>query len=304
MDIKNRHRHLNNAFSILEDFRPEDYGIYDNYEGEVDNSLTEDLTTSYPVKKMSEEQIRSAAKNIVKGAKVRFGYVNSIPLTANYAQGKFVKKENKQYPVVKAIHVTECRACTGVKYENTEGAELLHSTQKYQDKLAARKAAGLGGFGTNIHDTEAGLENILVTTPNGKKCIVAYPMSNGRPDNTYYISVDGEDWRQTNKQEIAQYMTPADAAKFLGGNTDKATYQSNVRNDAGQNTVASGFNVIDLDTGKKLKVMTHPFNITYFDPVDPYKCVYALDKESAVVVETPEISAETQPLNQDFPDVE
>lgn len=294
------------APSYVEDYTEEDFlaECFIKEGEEAVEELTEDLDTSYPVKPMSEAEIRSAAKKVVKGAKVRFGYVSEVKLDSKYAQGKFVKTQGIQYPVVKAIKVTETRACTGVRYNNTELARSLHATQQYQDKLAARQAAGLGGFGTNVHDTEKGLENILVTTSNGLKCVLAYPMSNVRPRNTYYISIDGQDWRSCTKEEIAKYMSPAAADKFLNPAAVKTDYQAGIRNNLGQNVVADDFVVRDVQTGEKVKLMPNVLNITYFDPTSRFKCIYAFDKESAVipVVETPPV--EENPLNQEFPEVE
>ena len=64
--------------SYIEDFDAEDFGLVEDVEEEEEESdskemLTEDLDTSFPVKPMSEQAVRSAAKKIVKGAKVRFG---------------------------------------------------------------------------------------------------------------------------------------------------------------------------------------------------------------------------------------
>lgn len=244
---------------------------------------------------MSETQVRDAAKKVVKGAKVKFRYVKELKLASNYALGKFVKKDNIQYPVVKAIKVSEVRACTGVNYVNTRGAKLLHGTQQYQDKLAARKAAGLGGFGTNVHDSEAGLENILVTTATGKKCILAYPLMGAKPRNTYYISVDGEDWRPVDpadKAEIAQYMTPSDADKFLhpvANIESNLSYQSTVHNNNGEAVIVDFADLVirDVNTGEKIKVNSHPLNITYVDPKSPFFGVCQFDKESAVVATLP-----------------
>ena len=298
--------------SYIEDFDAEDFGLVEDVEEDEEESdskeiLAEDLDTSFPVTPMSESEVRSAAKKIVKGAKVRFGYVKPLKLDSKYDQGKFVKSTGTQFPVVKAIKVTEARACTGVKNANTSFAQKLHATQSYQDKLNARIAAGKGGFGTNIHDSEAGLENILITTVNGLKCILAYPMSNVRPKNTYYISVAGEDWRGCTKEEIAKYMSPKEAEKFLKGNNYKAQYQAKVMSELGTSvSMPTEFTVIDNLTGEKIKLDPTPLNITYYDPTNRFKCVYALDKEQAlqpVLASEVDQVADEEPLNQDFPEV-
>ena len=303
---------LNEDHSEIGEFDLDDFGIYDVDEGleseecdePVCKPLSEDLISSFPVRTMSESQVRDAAKKVVKGAKVKFKYVKELKLASNYALGKFVKKDNVQYPLVKAIKVTEVRACTGVNYVNTRGAKLLHSTQQYQDKLAARQAAGLGGFGTNVHDTEIGLENILVTTATGKKCILAYPLAGSKPKNTYYISVDGEDWRlvdPANKIEIAKYMTPGDASKFLHPTADiesRLSYQSTVHNNNGETVTVDFADLVirDVNTGEKIKVNSHPLNITYVDPKSSFFGVCQFDKESAVVATLPSVTDEPEQI--------
>lgn len=307
-DFFNESWDLDEDYSEIGEFDLDDFGIYDVDEdlesGECDEAvckpLSEDLISSFPVHTMSESQVRDAAKKVVKGAKVKFKYVKELKLASNYALGKFVKKDNVQYPLVKAIKVTEVRACTGVNYVNTRGAKLLHGTQQYQDKLAARRAAGLGGFGTNVHDAETGLENILVTTASGKKCILAYPLVGSKPKNTYYISVDGEDWRvvaPADKMEIAQYMTPGDADKFLHPATDienRLSYQSTVHNNNGETVTVDFADLVirDVNTGEKIKVNSHPLNITYVDPKSPFFGVCQFDKESAVVATLPAVAEE------------
>lgn len=277
-----------------------------------DASLTEDLNSSFPVQFLSEDEVRAAAKDVVKGAKVEFGYAKELKLDAKYAQGKFVKKDGQQYPVVKAIKLTRGRGCTGVQYGRTEGAVALHSTQEYQDKLADKIARTGSGFGSNVHDTEAGLENILVTTAKGKKCVLVYPLSTMRAQNTYYISVDGEDWRETNKEEIAQYMSAGEAQKLLDPATTtakRAQYQANLYNRRGIDAAVSDTMIVSTSTGDKLKLMTSPLNITYVDPLSPFYGIFQFDKETALAATTPVVEpsaeeiADTDPFGQDFPEV-
>ncbi len=302
----------------IEDFDDADYGIFESVEEDEDEDeesaepLREDLKSSFPKPLFNEAQVRDAAKKVVKGAKIGIGYVKELKLAANYAQSKFVKKDGIQYPLVKALKVTECRGCTGVRYDRTEGAVALHNTQEYKDKLADKIAKTGTGFGTNIHDTEAGLENILVTTSSGKKCMLVYPLSTSKAHNTFYISVDGSDWKQTTKADIAQYMSPADAAKFLDPSLSaakEAERQAVIYTRNGVEAVSVDELIITTATGEKLKVKTHPLNVTYLDPNSPFFGIFRLDKEVAINPVPEEATeddivadiAENDPLNQEFP---
>lgn len=298
------------AESLEEDI---DEGVEtDNEEDETAGQpLKEDLISSFPVSLLSEAQVRDMAKRVVKGAKVAVKYVKELKLDSKYAQGKFVKKENKQYPTVKAIRCTECRGCTGVLYANTEGTRALHSTQEYQDRLADKVARTGKGFGTNVHDSEAGLENILVTTASGKKCLLVYPLSNGRARSTFYISIDGVDWVQATKEDIAIYMTPSEAEKLMNpskGIEKQAQRQAAIYTSNGVPAIANDTIIVSSATGEKLKLMTHPLNITYQDPVSPFYGIYTFDKEVAIdpvaAAATPADEAEDAPLDQDFPSVD
>ena len=278
-----------------------------------DNDLTEDINSSFPVKFLSEDKIRAAAKDVVKGAKVEFGYVKEVKLDAKYAQGKFVKKENKQYPTVKAVKVTTGRGCTGVDYNKTEGARALHSTQEYQDKVADKKARTGSGYGTNVRDTEPGMENILVTTTTGKKCVIVYPLSTMRAKNTFYISIDNGDWKEASAAEVAKYMTPADAQKLLDPSitsAKRAQYQSTIYNRNGIEATVSDNLIVSTKSGDKLKLMTNPLNITYIDPVSPFYGIFKFDKTEELQPAAPEVEApetpdeDENPFEQEFPEVE
>jgi hypothetical protein len=293
-----------------EDFGLEECGITEC----GDASLQGDINSSFPAKFLTEAEVRATAKDVVKGAKVEFGYAKELKLDAKYAQGKFVKKDNTQYPTVKAVKITRGRGCTGVKYENTEGARALHSTKEYQDKLADKQARDGRGFGTNVHDTEAGLENILVTTATGKKCVIVYPLSTMRATSEYYISIDGGDWKQVSKDEVAKYMTPAEAMKMLdvaGTTAKRAQYQANIYSRNGIDATTNGELIVSTTSGDKLKLMTSPLNITYVDPNSPFYGIFKFDKTDALASQTPEVttseteepSEEENPFEQDFPEV-
>ena len=77
---------LSEDHSEIGEFDLDDFGIYDVDEGleseecdePVCKPLTEDLISSFPVRTMSESQVRDAAKKVVKGAKVKFKYVKEL----------------------------------------------------------------------------------------------------------------------------------------------------------------------------------------------------------------------------------
>ena len=48
----------------------------------------------------------------------------------------------------------------------------------------------------------------------------------------------------------------------------------------------------DVNTGEKIKVNSHPLNITYVDPKSPFFGVCQFDKESAVVAALPAVAEE------------
>lgn len=103
-----------------------------------------------------------------------------------------------------------------------------------------------------------------------------------------------------NKAEIAQYMTPGDADKFLHPAVDienRLVYQSTVHNNSGE-TVAVDFAdlvIRDVNTGEKIKVNSHPLNITYVDPKSPFFGICEFDKESAVTAALPQTAPEPKP---------
>ena len=176
-------------------------------------ALNEELTL--PINPLSEEEVRKICEDIYNGKKgifVRLGAFKYLPLAANYANGKLNKSTGEFYPVVRAIACYESQVRTGIDYNNTKYAKWLHATDAYKLRHPEEappeevKAKGI---------SEWVFPHVLGYTSRGNLAFVYYKTSQNRPKVRYYISTDGEDFKESNKEEIAQYMTPGGATKFL-----------------------------------------------------------------------------------------
>lgn len=219
--------------------------------------LNEDLRL--PVAVLSESEIIDAAKKIEDGKKgniISLGFKRDIKLSAAYTKGGLDKKSGEILPVVKALQCTEVRVRTGTEYGNNQKIINRNASDVWQQRMADRQAkidAKKTEMGDAYVEKPQGIQewivpNIIGVNSRGNKVLTYWNSSNDRPKSKYYISIDGEDFRECSKEDIAPYATPADAAKLRGEYVVKEPAEGEYRSeDVGYRTVLLT-NIYKLDS--------------------------------------------------------
>lgn len=176
----------------------------------VEECLTEAIESDYPVQGIPEQELVDLVKKIpVSGTNVptvffQIGVASRIPVAAAFKTGK------NGADIVKLLKLSEFTAFTGTPYGN------LSDTKERQ---AARDRLGLvtgkhTSSSTKLSDE--GTEHKLVRSARGELQLLcaAANKANSANGRAFFKSVNGGPYEQTTLQDILQYLTPGDAAKY------------------------------------------------------------------------------------------
>lgn len=176
----------------------------------IEECLTEAIESDYPVQGISEQALVDLIKKIpVSGANVptvffQIGVASRIPV-ASVFNGKKSGSE-----LVKLLKLTEFTAFTGTPYGN------LSDTKERQ---AARDRLGLvtrkhTNTSTKLSDED--LDYKLVRSARGELQLLcaAANKANSANGRAFFKSVNGGPYEQVALQDILQYLTPGEAAKY------------------------------------------------------------------------------------------
>lgn len=191
----------------------EDEDLEEELQTDIDGEIiTEELPANFPVEILPENEIYTFIKNVplatVNRPPVFFtvGYANDLTpkVAAKFRGGQ----GSKGQPDVKVYKCSEAIVYTGADYEN------LGATKRMR---AAGKERGENVSGFNF-EGEGCIPNKIGHYGNSPKLLLrAYPEKKHYPKVKYFISLDGEEIRETDKQEVAKYFTPGNANLLLNG---------------------------------------------------------------------------------------
>lgn len=202
----------------------------DNNEEEIAESLNEDIhdldLTGVPITFIPESEIKTFADNYSANLPAhkrpprffKLGYARQMvkEVAAQYKASRSGRTANKfpDAPIVNIIKCTEYSAVySGNPWQDTDDT-------KNTDKVlgTARHTGEKTGF---AYDGEGNIVNLIGSYPDGSKALQIYIADHSRQRVKYFISVNGEEFRLADKEEVANYLTPGEASKVLSGREAK-----------------------------------------------------------------------------------
>lgn len=206
------------------------FTIVSNYFDHTDvaNNIREDVNSSIPATPLATNDIYSFVDNLPEATSTRppqafkLGYIRELKseIASKYRGGRGSEGE----PRVRIFKASEySRLYTKAAYEN------LASTKAFRKETG--KEAGNERTGFHSTDSEAGnILNAIGSYPNGDLALQAYPFSDNKIKVAYFMSIDDADLVPCSKEDIAQYLTPASAAKVLNTRSEDATTSTSADN--------------------------------------------------------------------------
>ena len=233
------------TFKILKDaYINNDYSMLDKADlSKVFKKLHEDLQSSMPVRPLPEQEVIDFINNIpvARGiekaedgtviAKARptcffkLGYFKEVPVAAKFAGGRG-SEGNPFVRIFKAIEYN--KLYTGADYEN------LGAVKDYRKNTGIERSGEKTGFS---YQGEGATVNKIGTYPNGDKALQAYLANNCQSKTKYFLSLDDGDLQEVTRQEVAQYLTPANANKLLNPEARPKTRETSVNAESGEEIV-------------------------------------------------------------------
>lgn len=212
---------------------------------EIKEQIEEDLDIAdLPVTVLPESEIKEFIHNVPKATKYRgpasltftIGFVTDLDrsISSQYKEngrGNINKETGEAYPVVNII---KCSEITRLYLEDFSSSKrtIAHRKQKdrfnayQQQEMGAEEEAPKRQFASWLESTEEH-DSLKRSKKTGELVLVPLMARNSRTRNKYFISFDGGPLKETNKQEVAQYLTPAKAAELLSGRDLQAKFGPN-----------------------------------------------------------------------------
>ena len=206
--------------------------------------LNEDLASSLPVHALPENEVVDYINNIpvAKGieraedgtviAKARptcffkLGYFKQVEVASKFRGGRGSKPEDPIVKIFKAIEYS--KLYTGADYEN------LKAVKQFRKETGTERSGEKTGF---AYQGEGTTVNKIGSYPNGDKALQSYLANNCKTKTKYYISINDGDVQEATRQEVAQYLTPANANKLLNPEARPKTVEKSVNAESGEEIV-------------------------------------------------------------------
>lgn len=167
--------------------------------------LEEDVASSMPVTILDQNAVRSFIEEVPVATADRppvffpIGYIREFKseIPAKYRGGR----GSEGQPTVRIFKCFETTVYTGADYEN------LGSTKLMRKETGKERSGERTGF-----TFDGGIGNKIGISATGAEQLQCYPKTGAKNKVKYFISLDDEDLREVSAQEVAQYLTPAQAA--------------------------------------------------------------------------------------------
>ena len=176
------------------------------------NRLREDVESSMPVAILPHNEVKEYIENIpeVTGNRPPFffpvGYIKELnfEIPAKFKGGRGSEGE----PRVRIFKCSEMTVYTGADYES------LGATKVMRRETGRERSGERTGFS---FDNDNAVANRIGVSARGEEQLQCYIKKGTQPKVKYFISLDDEDLREASRQEVAQYLTPAQANQILNG---------------------------------------------------------------------------------------
>ena len=198
-------------------------GVEDVEESIEDEILDEDFDSSLPVQPLPHDVVYDFIENVPVAGDRRppvffpVGYMreftSQIPSKFRGGRG------SEGNPFVRIVKCSEMTVWTGSDYEN-------HQATKDMRKATGKERVGdRTGFS---FQGDTAIVNKIGISSKGEEQLECRIKSGTRPKAKYFISLNGEAFRETTKEEVAEYLTPAHANSILNGREDSGESSSNI----------------------------------------------------------------------------
>lgn len=207
------------------------------------SKLEEDIQSTLPVTPLPENEVIDYINNIpvARGiekaedgtviAKARptcffkLGYFKELEVASKYRGGR----GSEGMPMVRIFKAVEYnKLYTGAEYENLKGVK------QYRKETGIERSGEKTGFS---YQGEGATVNKIGTYANGDKALQAYLANNCQTRSRYYVSLDNGDLHEATREEVAQYLTPANATKLLNPEARPKTKEISVNAESGEEIV-------------------------------------------------------------------
>lgn len=189
----------------------------DDVDEDIEDIIEEDFDASLPVQPLPHDVVYDYIVNVPVATATRppvffsVGYMreftNEIPAKFRGGRG------SEDNPTVRIVKCSEMTVYTGADYENLEATKDM---RKETGKERSGERTGFNFAG------ETAVANKIGLSARGEEQLQCYVKKGTQPKVKYFISVNGEDFRATDKEEVAQYLTAAQAAVLLNGREERA----------------------------------------------------------------------------------
>ena len=169
-----------------------------------------------PVTLLSAEQVRNVARTgLKKGKFISLGYLRKIPVAAQFASGKINKITGEVYPIVKIIKLIEDNGVTGIEYGQLKAIKKRNARTEAEVKQILGELTPEEAEEQSPVPTEWVVKNVIQIHPTtGNELLAYYPLG-GTAKVKYYVSINGDDYKEVHRDDIRQWMTPGAAQKEL-----------------------------------------------------------------------------------------
>lgn len=177
-----------------------------------DEIIEEDFDDSLPVQPLDHDTVYTFIENVPVATATRppvffpVGYMREFTreIPAKFKGGR----GSEGNPSVRIVKCSEMTVYTGADYEN------LQATKDMRKETGRARSGEKTGFS---FAGEATLANKIGLSSSGEEQLQCYIKRGTQPKAKYFISIDGEAFRAADKDEVAQYLTPAHANLVLNG---------------------------------------------------------------------------------------
>ena len=205
---------------------------HDNEVYEETENLNEDVNSSMPVTILPEDEIINFVMSIEparRGAPLKtfkLGYIAESKAVASKfrgGRGSVNKETGEALPNVRIFKCTEYSRLETAVNPNTTRAGL------YADKVLGTERHT--GEKTGFRYTEDEKAFRIGEYADGSKALQACINANSRQLVKYFISINGGDLEEVDRETVALYLTPAEAAKLNAPKVYKPAGQDSKGND-------------------------------------------------------------------------
>ena len=175
------------------------------------DELTEDVASSMPVTILPHDEVYNYIENVPEATADRppfffpVGYIKELgsEIPSKFRGGR----GSEGNPNVRIFKCSEMTVYTGADYEN------LKATKAYRKETGKERSGERTGF--SFGGDTAIVDRIGISA-RGEEQLQCYVRKGTKPRVKYFISLDDEDLREASREEVAEYLTPAQANRVLG----------------------------------------------------------------------------------------